>query len=158
MLAANEFTVGTLADAKPLSLILPRKKYEATILVGKNQAGHNAVVLSGQYSCYCIDSRNNDNWSGIIIGDIHIELDEKSVFDALDDDPALGNIVRLDSNLTIIAKQEKSYPNVVSVTLCDDLSPVTRLKAGFRRWQIVLGEGVDKRVLWRFPEDSEQKA
>jgi hypothetical protein len=45
MLAANEFTVGTLANAEPLSLILPRTEYEETALVGHTSDGPAVGVV-----------------------------------------------------------------------------------------------------------------
>lgn len=156
MLSAHEFTVGTLADAGPLSLILPQRTYDEVILVSKEQEGANAVILSSGLFV-CLKSRENYNRSGIIIGNVRIEVDEQRCFDTYSGVPVPGAIVRLKSEIAIAARWTENRVASTFVTLYDGLPPVENLKAGFRRWQVVIGEGQDKRVLWRFPEDCEKK-
>lgn len=48
VLSPREFTVGAFGSAEPLSLILPRTEYEATVLIGHVDKAPAAVFLSGE--------------------------------------------------------------------------------------------------------------
>jgi hypothetical protein len=146
MLSPNEYYVGTLGAAKPLSLVLPRNKHEATILIGKTESGPAAVFLSGQFSFQFFSSSGNENWGGIIVPDVCIEVDETSLFDPAYDQ-ALGSLVRLDTRLIIPALAERSFGRSTPVTLCENLPASGDLRAAFAKWRVVIGGGFDKRVL-----------
>ncbi len=149
MLSPEEFTVGTLGDAQPLSLILPRKAYEATMLVGWRDDEPTAVILSGQYAFHYFPSVGNDNWKGLIVPKVRIEMDEASLFDPNEASGKLGDLIRLDARLAIRAKSENSYGPSAAVTLYGDLPPAGEWRAGFSKWQVVIGEGANKRILWQ---------
>lgn len=145
MLSANEFTVGTLADATPLSLILPRTRYEETILIGTFKNGPAAVFLSERYAFTFFPSADNFSWKGLIIPQVRVEVDETSITESA----SLGAIMRMDTRLVIRAKRDNSFDDRAVVTLQDGLVSTNKHKAAFVRWHIVIGEGVDKRVLWK---------
>lgn len=148
MLKATEFAVGHLGDASPLSLMLPRTKYEEVILVGNVEGIATAVILSGQHQFLCFAGAGNTNWKGLIIPNVHIEVDETSLFDPDASGTPPGSIVRRDTRLTIHAREERPFGSGTAVTLQDSLPSAERLRAGFTQWQIVVGEGTSKRVLW----------
>jgi hypothetical protein len=79
MLAGNEFTVGTLADARPLSLILPRSKYEETVLVGGSEKEPTAVFVGGRFNFHFFECSNATNWMGLLIPKVHVEVDDQLV-------------------------------------------------------------------------------
>lgn len=145
MLAAHEFTVGTLSDAGPLSLILPRNKYEATVLIGKFKDVPAAVFLENQYAYHFFECADNTSWSGVIIPNVRVEVDETSVSDS----GPLGSLIRKSTTLSIRAKRDGGFDDGATVVLHDGLADAGDQRAGFARWQIVIGEGVDKRVLWK---------
>ncbi len=146
MLSAKEFTVGTLADAKPLSLMLPRTKHEATVLVGQTENSPAAVFLGGQYNFHSFECSEAINWRGLLIPNVRVEVDETSLFDPQFVSASLGILVRTDTKLIVYAKAEQSYRRL-RVILETDLPTTHDLAAGFSRWRIVIGEGQDKRVL-----------
>jgi hypothetical protein len=146
MLSPEEFSVGTLASATPVSLILPRSKYEEMVLIGHIDGSPAAVVLSGQFQFRFFPSAGNHNWQGLIIPNIRIEVDEESLFDA-DNGIALGAAVRTDTRLIVRAKGERSLGQTTAITLHDKLETAGEHRAGFTRWQIVVGRGQDKRIL-----------
>ncbi|EMS96063.1 hypothetical protein H009_19472 [Agrobacterium tumefaciens str. Cherry 2E-2-2] len=149
MLAAHEFTVGTFGDARPLSLILPRNKYEATVLIGQFGNAPAAFFLEGQYAFLFFESTGNTDWKGLIVPNVRIEVDETSVFDAASQNAALGSLIRKSTTLGVRAKRERGFDDGATVTLHDGLADTGDLRAGFQHWQIVIGTGVDKRVLWQ---------
>lgn len=152
MLAANEIMVGSVADAIPLSLVLPRSSYESIALVGQRENVSTVVSLSPTDEFRSFAASDGQNWTGLIIPNVRIEVDETSVFDALNEHRSFGNIIRLDTQLAIRAKQDSLFARPTLVTLHNGLASTEgkseRYQAGFSRWQIVIGEGVDKRVLW----------
>ncbi|HWT31305.1 MAG TPA: hypothetical protein VN240_09810 [Propylenella sp.] len=131
--------------------MLPRTRHEEPILI-TDAAGEKIAVYLGQHkysACVCGDS---DGWKGLLVSGVSIELDEASLFDPDCDDAPLGAVVREGTSLNIIAKIRDNYgfdrPQrvglVAGLPACRD-----RTSAGFRTWQVVLGEGEDKQVLFR---------
>lgn len=148
MLAADEFTIGALADAAPLSLILPRNKYEATVLIGRYNDVPAAVFLEGEYAYHYFESADNTSWRGLIIPNVRVEVDETSVSDG----GALGSLIRKSTTLGVRAKRDRSFDDGTTVTLHEELADAGDQRAGFQNWQIVIGIDANKRVLWKTPE------
>ena len=142
MLSATEFTVGAFGNAGPLSLILPRSKYDETALIGWTEKGPTAIFLSGQHLFTCFESAGNRNWRGLIVPDVRIEVDETS----WSDEGGLGVAIRSDTRLAIVGKNDRGF-GAVLVTVQADLPPTHNEQAAFSRWQVVLGSDNAKRVL-----------
>jgi hypothetical protein len=151
MLSAREFTVGTFGDAQPLSLVLPRSKYEEIALIGWTEKGPTAIFLSGQHAFQCFESAGNKNWRGLIVPGISVEVDETSLFDG----GGFGVAVRSDTRLAIAGKNDRAF-GAFYVTVHADLPPVHNEQASFSRWQVVLGEGQAKRVLTKVDVGSKE--
>ncbi|GGF86396.1 hypothetical protein [Mameliella alba] len=148
MLSLNEFTIGNVGSAKPLSLILPSRKYDETILVGRAGEVPTAVFLSGQHHGQLFESLGNTSWGGIIIPNIRVEIDEASAVDVEYAGVSSLFVIRLDTRLVIVAKGEKAFARSNLVTLHDNLVPESEFRAAFAGWQIVVGEGSNKRIVW----------
>jgi len=150
MLSADEFSVGALANAIPLSLILPRNQYEAVVLIGSYQDAPAAVFLSGQFAFTFFPSADNHSWKGLIVPDVRVEVDPASLYNGDHFGGGLGSVIRVDTRLVVKAKSERFFGDGVNVTLHDNLKTCAEgYTAGFTHWQIVVGTGQDKRVLWR---------
>ncbi|MGY3146379.1 hypothetical protein ACVWYQ_003378 [Bradyrhizobium sp. USDA 3397] len=149
MLSPDEFSVGCLADASGLSLVLPRTKYERGCLVTSAQGSPIAICLDGDHRFWSLPCTNNTAWKGVIIPNVRIELDENTLFDAEDRYPALGVMVRRESELTIVAKGERgSFHGNVHFPVMTGLPPSREnMAAGFSRWNVVLWRGEEKQVL-----------
>ncbi|NNU40583.1 hypothetical protein G9X64_29690 [Rhizobium sophorae] len=149
MLSASEFTVGAFKDALPGSLILPRSEREETVLIGRVANAPAAVFLSERSRYEYFLTADSDNWYGLIIPNVRIEVDEKSVFD-----PSYGNhlgaIQRVGTTISIRAKADRSL-SANYIVLEDGLDSVGEFKAAFTRWQVIMGEGFSKRILWQAP-------
>lgn len=149
MLLASEFTIGSIGHATPLTLVLPRNMYEETILIGKCTNGPAAFFLSGSDQFKWFESAGNEHWHGLLIPDVHIEVDEASIFDPRQLRAKSGTVVRKGTQLIAQAKANSihSFSGLEPVVLEDDLPPALEEAAGFLRWQIVLGSGREMRVL-----------
>lgn len=146
MLRANEFVVGTLADATPLSLMLPRSKYEAPCLIGRVEDSPVAIILDGDFKFMLIECAGTTAWKGILVPNVGIEIDETSLCEAESVRPPAGALLRVDTRLVVGTRGERSIRSP-SVVLERNLAPTHDLNAGFLRWRIVIGDGQDKRVL-----------
>lgn len=104
MLAPEEFTVGTFASAPAGSLILPRNKYEATVIVGLLDEAPTAVFLGDRFQFHCFPTAGSENWSGLIIPNVRVEVDESTAFDPAYGNSPLGTVVRAASQLSVYAK------------------------------------------------------
>ncbi len=95
MLTASEFTVGSIGQATPLSLVLPRHDHEETILIAQCQSGPAAFFLSERERFKWFESSGNNHWHGLIIPNVRIEVDESSITvfmrkirEKIEDDPS----------------------------------------------------------------------
>lgn len=149
MLAPEEFTVGSFSTATPLSLILPRSASEFPMLVGHIDGTLAGAILSEQYAFECIEGDPSGNWAGLIIPDVRVEVEETSVFTADHIAGAPGTMIRSDTRLLLRVKRDRSNVSERAITLHEGLPPTDDRKAGFQHWQIVIGAGIDKRILWK---------
>lgn len=151
MLNAREFAVGTLAEATPGTLMLPRTPYELTLLVGQCGDQTTAMFLDGKFRFSNLPSAGNSHWKGLIIPGVELIVDPASLFDPDERAEPLGSVVRSGSYLAVVAKSNDQYGfhNSIRINLHGSLpaSP-SELKAGFLRWQLALGSGAERRVLF----------
>ena len=145
MLSPDEFTVGPFASARPLSLILPRGGNEQIALIGTHEGAPTAVFLSGKYSFCSFRSDSNHSWRGLIVPDVRVEADEKSLFDPDSEGAGPGVVIRSDSRLVIKAAKETNSGQSFAVVLYENLSNAAGFRAAFSRWQVVIGSGYAKR-------------
>lgn len=149
MLEAHEFTVGCLGEATPLTLVLPLDSGHGTsFLVGSSEGEAVAVFLDGAYRYQAFKTAGNDSWDGLLIPDVRIEVDEKSAFDPNVQLPVLGAVVRKGSDFVLNTRAEHWYGRVWPITLVGGADAAARIAAGFSRWNVVLGQGSEKRVLF----------
>jgi hypothetical protein len=121
MLAPEEFTVGTFASAPAGSMILPRNKHEATIIVGLLDEAPTAVFLNDQFQFHYFPTAGSENWSGLIIPNVRIEVDETTAFDPAYGASPLGTVVRAATQLTVYATTERSFGRSRAVPLVSNL-------------------------------------
>lgn len=150
MLSTSAFTIGSIGQAAPLTLVLPRNRYEETILIGLCSNGPAALFLSGTNQFDWFESASNDSWHGLLIPKVYIEVDETSIFDPRQLESKSGTVVRKGTQLIAQANQNpgRSFRKLAPVILEDGLPPISEEEAGFLHWQIVLGSGREKRVLY----------
>lgn len=154
MLSVDEFSVGYFSDALPGSLVLPRNDREEAALIGRFRDEPCAVLLSGQFVWQAFPLTGNVRWSGLIVPGVRIELDEGSLFDPAYGAP-IGSIQRSGTVLTLRSKSDAST-STIQVLICDGLPPLNNHSAGFSQWQVVLGFGDQKRVLWRSHSEQDE--
>lgn len=148
MLSPGELSTGSLADAQPLCLILPRTRYEHGCLIVPGAGEAMAIVLDGQHQFHGFTSADNTAWKGAIIPNVAVELDHEAMFDVEGTYPPAGAMVRKGSELLVVARSDHGLRSTVRISVQKDLPPSRDAMAtGFLRWQIVLGEGLAKRVL-----------
>lgn len=150
MLTSSEFTVGCVSKATPLTLVLPRNTQEEPFLIGLCSNAPAALFLSGRHQFTWFASAGSETWNGLLIPNVRIEVDETSIFCPSDVHPEFGTIVRKDAQLVAQARARSTHSvnRAESVVLEDGLPSTLNVEAGFRRWQIVLGSGLDKRVMY----------
>lgn len=150
MLLPDEFSVGQLGDAVPLTLMLPRSKYEYRFLIGGSSEEPVAICLSEEHQYGAFQSAGNDAHKGMLIPNVRIEIDPSSVFDPNSHDVPLGAIVRRGTNLGVMAKLDRQgfYSGQI-VPLVSGL-PEARdgYAVGFRHWAITLGAHENRRSLF----------
>lgn len=154
MLSASEFTVGSIGQATPLSLVLPRHEHEETILIALCQSGPAAFFLSERERFKWFESLGNNHWHGLIIPNVRIEVDETSVFDPSRIEARAGTVIRRGTQLVAQAKGLRAFSGVDPIILEDGLAETSSGSAGFSRWQVVHGTGRKERILHSTLADS----
>ena len=150
MLAPNEFTIGTLADAEPLALMVTSSRSNETFLIGGDGEQRNAVFLDGDHRFSSFECSTANNWRGMLISGVSLEVDEKSLVDQNRSDVPLGALIREAGVLGILASVQHShgFKHNAQVRLVDGLpSHGGDQQLTFAKWQVVIGTGVDKRLL-----------
>jgi len=135
-----------------MTFVLPRTDDEYRCLVIMQEDKPYAICLDvlhqlGRFFSILCDE--DDNWHGLHIPNVRIELDETSLHDAQGYAIPIGAVVRTEDKLTLRVKKEGDYQSAVgSITLLEGLPRCPpQQTACFVNWQIVLGEGEEKRVL-----------
>jgi hypothetical protein len=154
MLRPEEFSVGAVRDAaaEGLTLLLPRTEYEQPMLIAAASGAKIAVFLGAEHAFHALDEEINGRFEGILIPSVRIELDPASIFDPSGSQglPA-GTLIREEDTLKIAAFMREGrhgFERLQRVPLLIGLPPgPEREAAAFRRWQIVLGEGDDRKIL-----------
>lgn len=148
MLKLSEFSVEILAAVKPLSLVLARSADEGNFLVGGTQEQPILFKLDGEHSFAGWPTNSDYDDAGLVIPAIEIEVDQTSIIDTNGSIP-FGAISRRGQSLSLYARNNNSPRPVLVAVLNGTLPPVSAQQSvTFGRWQIVLGAGLDKRVLW----------
>lgn len=147
MLAPQQVIAGTLADAKGMALMLPRRRYEHPILVVTDGEGHRAIFLEEHFPTF--ECSGNTHYTGMVIPAVRIELDPASLFDPSGYSLA-GTLIRSGTELAICASPQDRYSGGRAARICiqTGLPPCGGNECvGFGRWKIVVGEGREKQVL-----------
>lgn len=142
MLSPNEFTVGSISDAEPLSLVLPRGPYEEIVLIGQTQQGPAGVFLSGQFRFLWLICENNCAWKGVIVPNVDVEVDMASLCDP-GRGRRVGALVRTADTLGVHAREQHHAGAITTVTLRSGLMPAAE-RAEFSKWRVVTA---DRRVV-----------
>lgn len=159
MLTPFEFSVGAIADASGLTLLLPRATGDEPMLVTTAGERFVAVFLGESHTFEGFECGTADGWKGLLIPDVQIEIEESSAFDAQREYAPYGALVRTANNLSLAARLQDEYriyrqhlvPLVTGLATCRG-----ELSAGFRQWRIILGEGENKRILKEFSVEPSQ--
>src|ERR1700744_5802296 len=107
MLSPDEFSVGHIASARGLTLVLPVDQYDHLILVTMVDAEPTAILLDDRDQFEAFGCQANTNYKGILIPDVRIEVDETRVHDAAGRWAVPGMIVRRDVSLFISARVDR---------------------------------------------------
>jgi hypothetical protein len=153
VLTPFEFSVGAIADASGLTLLLPRTKGDEPMLVTTAGELPIAVFLGESHTFEGFECGTADRWTGLLVPDVQIEIEETSVFDPQREYAPYGALVRTADNLSLAARLQDEYriyrqhlvPLVTGLATCRG-----ELSTGFRQWRIILGEGENKRTLKEF--------
>jgi hypothetical protein len=147
MLSTSEYTCGQIAEASPPAIIFPRTEHEQILILGTMSDRKIAVFIGDNYRFECFDYDSGSNWAGLIIDKISIEVDEGTIFDPNETSAPLGALLREKTYLCMRAKFDRSMGGA-KICLVDNLPKITEgYSVGFLKWQVVIGQASEKRVL-----------
>ena len=154
MIDPSECFAASVSAAKDLTLVLPRADYEQPCLIVLNEEKSIAICLAELHQLgrfFAFECEKNDDWKGLHVPGVRIELDETSLHDAQGRSSPRGSMVRFEDKLGLRVQLEGPYHATTSSIVITDGLPACapQQSACFLRWQIVLGEGEAKRVFMR---------
>lgn len=101
MLSPNEFSVGHIAAATGLTLVLPVDRYDRMFLVTTAHSEPKAILLDERDQFEAFSCQDNTSYRGILIPDVRIEVDETRVHDIARNWAVPGMVVRRDGGLFV---------------------------------------------------------
>lgn len=109
MLALSEFSAGAICDANGLTLLLPRSKYEEPFLITTAGEAPIAVFLGERYQFEAFECITADNWKGLVIPNVSVEVDEASAFDTAREYVSYGALVRGGDDLSVAVRMQDDH-------------------------------------------------
>ncbi len=137
-------------EAKVFSLYMPADPNGHPYLVATVEGKPMAVGLAGDEKFYFWPIEKGPDENGFIVPDIKIGVDTGGASEQ-SHMSTTGSIVRKGDKLGILARPGGGMSQKIFIQLCDEL-PVgsQEVKIAFSKWEISLGEGTDKQVLFKF--------
>ena len=137
-----------LRDVVGPALFIPLDRPEDRMIVGCGRDPY-AVFLGGKWRGECFTLRRAENWEGMAISGVDVEVDWSTAFRPDTDGKKSLTVIRRGDSLGVMAdlKERDGYPQRITVTLDDDERVAEGTRLGFHRWRIVLGRGTEKRTL-----------
>jgi len=138
-------------------MLLPRVSHEQCALVAGTQADPVAVSLDSGSAYRHFKCLNNTSWEGLIVSGVRVEVDGGSVFSPAFEHAKPGAVIRRASELVLRVAPASFEDRNFFVALESDLPALLNgAEVGFRRWQLVLGKGTEKRVIRVFDSSIEE--
>lgn len=149
MLSAELFTVGPLGAATVGSLVWPRDEYSPPFLIGQREGAAMAVALNGNDAFHAFPIAGSSNRRGTIVPQVRLEIDVTSAVNLNKRDYATGQVIRNGKRLALVCRLGHGYSSgFFWIDIRDDLPDVGEDNAAFERWNVVLGRGQEKQVLF----------
>jgi hypothetical protein len=153
MLSPNEFSIGYIGSVTELTLVLPIESYDRACLITAAPGKPMAIVIDERDLFASFESEGNTSWKGLLVPNVVIEIDETSIFDADGWSLPCGALVRQEDKLFVSVSPDGRLQRARVPLLANLPTSDPRMKAGFKRWQISLGNGLSKRILKTFDTD-----
>jgi hypothetical protein len=145
MLRPSQFFVGPISEGEEMALLLPCGGDGERMLLFTLNGAKMAVMLESGFLAF--EREDSTAWKGVHVPNVHIEIDPAALSATQGVRGPLGSVVRQNCSLAISGRRGHGSPTI-AVPLLDNLPPCTsEYAATFLRWQIVLGEGIEKQVL-----------
>lgn len=143
---ADQVHFGNAGEAPPMSLIIDTVNANTLLTI----AAH-VVFLEGEWRGDAAEARKVEHFSGALITGLTVEVDHSSAFDpAQNARSPLLSLVRRDTALFVEGLQRERGAFGDRHILCPIVEELPKCPvgaAGFTRWRLVLGKGVDRVVV-----------
>lgn len=130
------------------ALFIPLDRPEDRMIVGCGPDPY-AVFLGGKWRGECIALRRAENWEGMAIVGVGVEVDWSTAFRPDSNGKKSLTVIGRGDSLGVMAdlKERHGYPQRITVTLDDEERSAEGTRLGFHRWRIVIGQGTEKITL-----------
>ena len=119
-------------------------------LVAKDEGEYFLVPLGGEqrYRDLHITDNNLQNCEGVLVPNIEFEVQLNSFCQTHNYEIDItGALLRRGKNMKILVSSE-AVPSRAAILLKNGLTDTNKIEAIFTDWQIVVGEGENKQILW----------
>lgn len=146
MLRFDQMRTGYLKDAEPLSLMLPTDTGTPKFLVCGSKDDPVAVELGGEDVFSAFRCGQDTYWRGLLILDVHLEVDETSRFERSVGRGPVGSLELNGQSAHIVTRGHHGGAGRV-VAFSSPSIERSEISVGFARWEICVGLGDQKQVL-----------
>lgn len=150
MLKPSEFLVGSVEHAESLTLVLPCKSYDNTALIFFADDKKWALFLDGDDNIryHFVECDSDAQVGGVLIRQVEIEIDPASALDGDNGRAPRGSLIRHGESISVLTTFLRRSIHLTSLEVISKLPKGDRSsRCFFTRWQIVLGQGHEKRIL-----------
>lgn len=154
MIGADICRPSYLSGIKTPAVVLPVGPYDETFVVFGEAGQEIACFMSGQHRFDVMPAVNNENWQGLAVEGLTVELDISSATDTTHSSPPNGSMVRSADRLEMLTIGRTSgFARASRIPVLSGL-PVgdTNLAVAFTRWSLVKRDG--ERVLFKHDFDA----
>ena len=106
-------------------------------------------IGDNKFQWYFVDNTNHSHIGGIIFPNVNVEIFTEH-FELIDGSVnfAPGSLIWEGSQLNIVV-HKPNKPGILKFNLQNDLKGFGKIRATFPKWQITIGEGKEKKILWK---------
>lgn len=134
-----------ITEIKGPALLIPHERPEDLLFVGGGEDPF-ACLLTGEWKGEGFRTRTVEDWEGLAIEDVKLEVDLSSVVSPDRGEKRLLTAVRRGTTVGLFIKhKERGFPQTITCDVSSDLpAGSSDTRVGFTRWRLIVEEGDEK--------------
>ena len=151
MIPLEFLRAANLSEVCGLGLLLPIDNFGETFLVTSGEQAM-AVFLTGQFAGHAFPLSMAENWVGLVIEQLEMQVDLSTAYSVDKDGPKLGSIIIEGNRSNIVASvKDGGWTQTQRIPLGESVKlEAGACVVGFLSWQLVRRQNHETHVMHRF--------